>query len=162
MARLFFLVPDLKMTKDIAHDLAKAGIKESDIHVLGGGMMALKKAHLHQANLLQTSDLVPSLKRGAMIGIVFSLILSIIYAMTLPQDVKVNFTFIVAIFFFGTILCAWVSSLIGVSVPDPIVLKFKKYIKDGHYMMIVDSSVEKEKELSSMIISHHPAVKIID
>lgn len=160
MRRFFFLVPDLNETKEIVHELEAIGIAESNVHVLGNASEKLKKEHLHEANLLQTSDLVPSLIRGAFIGIGFSVILAGLYAYALPPNIPANYLVIALIIIFGMLFGAWVSSLIGVSVENPVVERFKGYIKRGHYIMMVDSPSEKENELVARVISHHHKVRL--
>lgn len=160
MKRFFFLVPDLSETKEIVHELEEIGINETNVHVLGNASEKLEKEHLQEANLLQTSDLVPSLIRGGFIGIGFSVILAALYAYALPANIPANFLVIALILFFGMLFGAWVSSLIGVSVENPVVEKFKGYIKNGHYIMMVDSPTEKENELMFRVINHHHRVRL--
>ncbi|MCS5711313.1 hypothetical protein [Candidatus Berkiella aquae] len=161
MKRLFLLVPDLKVTKEIVHELEAIGINDSNVHVMGNASETLKKEHLHEANLIQTTDLIPSLKRGAMIGIALSIVMCSVYAYALTTDGEIHLLVIAILVLFGLLFGAWASSLIGVSVKNPIVEKFNDYIKSGHYIMMVDTPPERESELSSQIISHHHDVKLV-
>src|SRR5437867_4280894 len=130
MKRLLVLIPDLKMTQNIVQELQKIGIKQENFHIVGKSSDKLRRFHLHEANILQTSDLIPSLKRGSIIGIMLSAILCVAYLYAIPENYKVNPFIIVAILFFGMLFGAWVSSLIGVSVKHPIIEKNKKYISE--------------------------------
>lgn len=161
MNRLFFLVPDLTMTKEIAQELEEAGVNESNVHVLGDASDLLQKSHLHEANLMQISDLLPSLRRGAFIGLAFSFILAGLYAYALPANMKANPFVLVGILFFGTLFGAWISSLIGISVKDPIVEKYDQYVKEGYFIMMVDSPSSKETELTRRVVNHHNEIRII-
>jgi hypothetical protein len=161
MKRLFYLVSDLKLVERITHELEHNGIKETNIHIVGEKSYAIKKAHLHEANLIQKTDLLPSLKRGALIGFALSIILSGIYVYVLPDNIKLNHYILVSIVIFGVIFGAWASSLIGVSVEDPIVEKFENYVKQGHYIMVVDSYSEHETEDVIKVINNHPETRLV-
>src|SRR5690349_9305097 len=133
MKRLFFLVPDLKMTEDIAHELDNAGVNESHIHVLGGTHQNLHIAHLHPANLFQTTKLGISLKRGFVLGIFFAAMLYTLFSMAL--DTKVQGLGIAAVILFGIVFGVWASGMIGISVQNPVIEKYERYVKEGHYIM---------------------------
>lgn len=161
MKRLFFLVPELKMARDIVQDLENAGIKENDIHIVGKNQEALKRAHIPRAGLWQTSDLIPAIKRGAVIGIALSAAIYILVILMLPANMKIPLLGIVAIVLFGILFGLWASSLIGVGLQHPLIIKYEKYLQKGHYLMMVDSPEEREKELTRRVVRYHPGAKIV-
>ena len=162
MKRLFFLVPNLQMTAAIVTSLEEMGIKDADIHIAGNkeSTVALKKAHLPEASIIQTSDLLPALKRGALIGLAFAAALYLTVIFTIPAKIAITPIAIVAIIFFGILFGAWTSTLIGVSVKDPILAENKKYIKNGYFILMIDCEDDKENELIKLILSFYPQAEI--
>lgn len=160
MKRLFFLVPELQMARDIVHELENIGIRESDIHIVGKNQQALQRAHVPRANIWQTSDLVPALKRGALIGVVLSVAIYVLIKLIVPAHVEIHSLAVAIIALFGVIFGLWASSLIGIGIKHPVIVKYEKYLQRGHYLMMVDSPDEREKELTFRVTKHHPGAKI--
>lgn len=160
MKRFFFLVPDLKTTQVILDDLKTHGIEESHVHVVGEKSDDIEKAHVKEATLIQTSDLLPSLKRGALMGLAFSIILCALYYFILEKHFGTNPLIFLGLAAFGLIFGCWASSLIGVSVENPIIEKFDDYVKDGHYIMMVDTTSSNEIHLTNKLVRSHPGTKI--
>lgn len=162
MNQLFVLIPDLNLTQEIALQLKDEGIKQSNIHIIGNRSDWLKRAHLPEANIIQTSDLIPSLKRGVLIGSIGGIILCLLYIYALPAQVKMNIFIAIAIVVFSLIFGAWVSSLIGVSVENPLVEKYRSYVKKGHYIMIIDLGSELELKAVQNLLAQYNLVKVIE
>lgn len=160
MKRLFFLVPDLKSTKSISKEMEQVGVLDSQIHVVGAHPQELDKAHIHQASLLQTSDLVPAIKRGALLGVFIGFAILGLFSLVLPASVVIPNYAIGIIFVFGILFGIWVSGMIGVGIKNPTVEKYEKYVNSGHYVMMVDVPKEREHELVSRVVRHHPGTHL--
>lgn len=158
MKHLFVLVPDLKVAKNMALQLQKVGVKENDIHIMGKEAEKLNSAHLHKANILQTSDFIPAFKRGAFIGLFLSALLYIIFYTAVPH---INLLSQVAILLFGISFGAWASTLIGIGINNPIVEKYKKYISEGYYLLLVDVPPLKKNELTNLITRYYPDAQLV-
>ncbi|MBS0290186.1 MAG: hypothetical protein JSS07_09165 [Proteobacteria bacterium] len=161
MKRSFVLVPNLRMAQEIVRELTQIGFEGAHIHVVGQRSDKIQKIHLHEANIIETSDLVPSLKRGCIIGFAFSVVLCGIYAyIVTTNSLKINPYIIFAILLFGTIFGAWVSSLIGVSVEDPTLQRFEEYIKTGHYILIFEQATDSDIAIIENLLKHHPGANL--
>ena len=64
--RLYYLLPDLPSARKIMDDLLLARIEERHIHFLA--KRGTPMDGLHEANILQKSDLVHGAQRGVLIG----------------------------------------------------------------------------------------------
>ncbi len=159
MQHLYFLIPNLMTTKDMVHELKEAGVLLENVHVVAKNSEILKQSNLPEANLIQTSDLVNSIKRGATIGVVFSIILCCVYASVLPAVQSLSPLLLISIVVLGTAAGAWISSLIGISVDNPFVEKFAKYVKRGYFITVVDSHSEDENQKILAIGKHYDNVK---
>lgn len=162
MRRYYFLVPDSQTTVDIAHELTELGLGRNEVHVMGKDHDLLDKEKLNEATLVQTSDVFNAGKRGLMIGAPLGIVLGIVIAniLDIPATLEGNIVMVILMGFFGGLFGVWSSTLVGVSVQDVKVEKFRDDLKRGAYLMMVDPPLEREEEITSIIHRHHPEVTI--
>ena len=160
MKRLFFAVPSLEIANTITHELVQIGLNKNDVHITGGVGNEIKRSKVPEATIVQTSDAIPAIKRGAIIGLVFSGILYGIFAFFLPPDIKITPTAIAAMIFVSIVLGAWMSSLIGVSVKNRVIETHEESIREGYLIMMIDCPDEKEEKIVNLIAQHHPDVRV--
>ena len=60
----------------------------------------------------------------------------------------------------GAGLGAWISSMIGVSVPNTQLKKFEKAIESGQLLMLIDVPKHRIDEITQLIKSHHPEAEV--
>lgn len=160
MNHLYFLTTNLSITKNIIHELRDKGIQKKQLHIMGNNSYLINKSRLNEANCIQTSDLVPSLKRGALFGIFNSLIFcTLYYYLEFKYDLKINLLIMAALIFMGVILGAWASSLIGISLNTPFIEKFQSLINEGFYIIIADAQNESDINIIKQVALNHPELK---
>jgi hypothetical protein len=156
MRRLYFLLPDVNSAKSIVDELLLARIEERNIHIAAADHHALLKANLPEANLLQESDFVPAVERGLAIGGVTG-ILAGIAAIAIPgAGIALGGGAILGIGLAGAGLGAWVSGMIGISVPSSRLSEFEAAIEKGQLLMMVDVPRPKVEQIVELVRSHHP------
>ncbi|SDL81803.1 hypothetical protein SAMN05661010_02653 [Modicisalibacter muralis] len=162
MRRYYFLVPDSQTTVNIAHELTELGLGRNEVHVMGKDHDLLDKEKLNEATLIQTSDVFNAGKRGLMIGVPLGLVLGIVIASILafPTTYEGKAVLVILMGFFGGLFGLWASTLVGVSVQDVKVEKFRNDLERGAFLMMVDPPPEREEEITSIIHRHHPEVTI--
>ncbi len=159
MKRLYFLVPDVDSAKSIVDELLLERIEERHIHIVGKDHGVLEKAHLPEAGLLEESDFIPALERGLTVGGATGLVAGIT-ALALPTGLVLGGGAILGISLLGAGLGAWVSSMIGVSVPNSQLGKFEKAIEAGELLMMVDVPKARMDAVVELIKSHHPEAHV--
>lgn len=163
MKRLFFLLPDLQMAQMIMIELNEVGIKKKDVHVIGGTPETLQNAHIPGATFIQTTEALPTLKRGLLLGTVFTLAIFVMFEILLiPAHIKYHALAILGNIVFGMGFGFWLSGMITLSkgVTNPIIQKYAEYIEDGHYVMMIDASPDREQELTKRIVQYHPGAEM--
>lgn len=160
MRRIFFLVPNIISSTKIVEELHRENIHNKYIHVVGNDPAMLEKAHLHEASLLQTTDIIHALLMGILFGSIIGLVLGLLIMNFPPNGLQIGWPIVLGISIFGALFGAWVSSLIGISVEDPIIERFHRGIALGQLLMIVDIPVQREKEIKAKILHHHPEASI--
>jgi hypothetical protein len=160
MKRLFFLVPDMQTTREVAQEMEDNGVGESHVHVMGQKVDQLNRAHLHPTNVVQTTDLVPALWRGAILGVILSGAIYLLFSLMLPMEVNISGLGMFAIIMFGVGFGIWASGMIGIGIKNEIIERYENYVKEGHYIVIVDVPNEREQEVTNQVIQMHPNTKV--
>ena len=160
MRRLYFLIPDVDSAKTIVDELLLARVEERHMHIAAADHHALTEANLPEANLLQESDFIPAVERGLAIGGATG-ILAGIAAVALPGvGLVLGGGAILGIGLAGAGVGAWLSSMIGISVPSSRLTEFEDAIKEGSLLMMVDVPKTRVEEITDLIKQHHPEAEI--
>ena len=160
MRRLYFLIPTIDSAKTIVDELLLARIEERHIHIAAKDHHALTEAHLPEASLLQESDFVPAVERGLAIGGATG-VLAGIAAVTIPgAALALGGGAILGIGLAGAGVGAWMSGMIGVSVPSSRLKEFESAIEEGNLLMMVDVAKSRVDEITALVKDHHPEAHI--
>lgn len=160
MRRLYFLIPTVSSAKLIVDELLLARIEERHIHIAARDHHALLESHLPEANLLQESDFVPAVERGLAIGGATG-ILAGIAAVAIPgAGIALGGGAILGIGLAGAGVGAWISGMIGVSVPSTRLKEFEQAIESGQLLMMVDVPKARVEEITQMVSKHHPEAHV--
>jgi hypothetical protein len=160
MRRLYFLVPTVESASQIVNELLLARVEERHIHIAAKDHHALLEAHLPEASLLQESDFVAALERGLAVGGVTGLLAGIVAVTFPPAGLILGGGAILGISLAGAGVGAWLSGMIGVSVPNSRLVQFEKAIENGELLMIIDVSKERVDEVTDLVREHHPEAEI--
>ena len=157
MRRLYFLVPDVPTAHTIVDELLVARIPEKHIHVIAREDTEL--GNLPAAGLAQKTDLIPAIERGLGYGGATGTLAGLV-AIAVPGVAVVSAgALVVALAVAGTVLGAWISSMIGVSVESPRVRQYEQAIRAGQLLMMIDVPVARVDEINSRIAKHHPEAR---
>jgi hypothetical protein len=160
MRRLYFLIPSVDSAKTIVDELLLARVEQRHMHIAAADHHALTEANLPEANLLQESDFIPAVERGLAIGGATG-ILAGIAAVALPGvGLVLGGGAILGIGLAGAGVGAWLSSMIGISVPSSRLTEFEDAIKQGSLLMMVDVPKTRVEEITDLIKQHHPEAEI--
>jgi hypothetical protein len=119
-------------------------------------LLARIEANLPEANLLQESDFVPAVERGLAIGGATG-ILAGIAAVAIPgAGLALGGGAILGIGLAGAGVGAWISGMIGVSVPSSRLTEFEDSIKQGKLLMMVDVPKARVDDITDLVKLHHP------
>ncbi len=158
MRRIYFLVPDIAVTKRIVDDLLAARIEERHIHVIAKRGTPLED--LPEASLLQRSDFIPAVEQGLAIGGTTGMLAGLIAIILPPASTVVAGGVLLATTLAGAGIGAWASALIGVSTGSRRIKEFEDAIEAGHFLVLVDVSADRVHEIEERIKQHLPEVEV--
>lgn len=157
MKRIVMLVPDVETARKINRELLAEHVPENHIHVIAREGTPLED--LHEAGLAERTDLVPALKRGAAVGGATGLLAGLA-ALVFPGVAVAGGAVLLATTLAGSAMGAWLSSLIGVSVPSEELQRYEQAVGEGQLLMMIDIPKHRADELVALIHDHHPTADI--
>ncbi|WP_137940042.1 DUF1269 domain-containing protein [Chitinivorax sp. B] len=155
--RLYFLLPDVQVAKQTMNDLLLARIDQRHIHFLA--KMDLGDAGLHQANLLQESDVVHGAQTGLLMGAATGLLLGIGAAFFLASETGPIWGVTLAMFLFGALFGAWAAGMIGISATNSRHRQFESELEKGSILLMVDVPKARVEEIRQLVEREDPHVK---
>jgi len=158
MRRIYFLVPDISITKRIVDDLLMAKIEERHIHVIAKRGTPLEE--LPEANLLQKSDFIPAVQQGLALGGTTGMLAGLVAVIFPPASTVIAGGILLATTLVGASVGAWVSGMVGMSVGSRRIKEFEDAIEAGHFLVLVDVSSDRVDEIEERVKQHLPEVEI--
>jgi len=153
--RIYWLLPDVASARRTMDDMLLARIDERHMHFVGREDIRL--FGLHAANFLQTSDVVRAAQMGALIGAVLGSAAGIGVAWYLPvAGEPPQWGLVVVLAMVGVVFGAWVSSMIGVSIPSQRLRRFERAIQQGQILLMLDAPEGRVEEIESRLQVLHP------
>ncbi len=158
MNHFYAHVPDLKNARRLVKLLKKMEVPLKDIKLLATNKDHQEMSQLFDANLCETTDLIPSLIRGALIGGIIGLTTILIISQFYSESFVIGggtiFGFSVLSILFG----AWTSSLIGVSVTNPALKPLETALDKGEVVLQVNVTEEQEHHILRLLKLKHPDI----
>jgi len=154
MRRIYFLVPSIEAARSIVHDVQREGIEEKHIHVVAKEGTALED--LPEATLIQKSDLIPSIERGVAAGGLVGLLAGMAAVTFPPAGLVLGGGALLGITVFGAGFGAWMSSMVGISIPSGRLDRFEKAIGQGEVLLLLDVPKDRVEAVEAAVKRHHP------
>jgi hypothetical protein len=158
MRRLYFLVPSLDSAKKIVDELLLARVEERHIHVIAKEGTPLE--NLPEASFLQKTDFVPALERGLAVGGATGVLAGLVAITFPPAGLVLGGGALLSVALAGAGFGAWLSSMIGASVPNSRLKQFEDAIEQGEILFMVDVPKARVEEIDDMVKRHHPEAEI--
>ena len=152
--RLYYVMPDLASARKIMDDLLLARIEERHIHFLA--KRGTPMDGLHEANVLQKTDLV----HGAQLGLVLGALLgcgagALLVTFVLTAD-NWQIVTVLGATLIGAFLGTWISSMVGSAVPNSRLKQFQPIIEEGKILLMADVPEHKIDEIKALLGERHP------
>ncbi len=152
--RLYFVLPNLASAKQIVNDLLLARIEDRNMHFHAKKGVSLDG--LHQASLLQTSDIIHGAESGLVVGGVAGVMAGIAVMLFPPTGVSMQLVTILITAVLGSVFGIWVSSMIASSVPNSRLREFDHDLETGKILLMVDVPAMRVTEIRELFTRRHP------
>lgn len=156
--RLYFLLPDVTTTRTVVDEMLLAHIPYEHIHVLAKAGIPLEE--LPEAGFAQKTDVVAAIERGIAVGGSVGLVAGLVAVAFPPAGVVAAGGAVLFGALGGAGFGAWVSAMIGVSVPNSRLQRFEAAIDKGMILMMVDVPKAQTADYEDIVRKHHPEADI--
>lgn len=157
MKRLYYLVPSIDSVQEISDDLHQQGVTDWRFHIISKDEAGLYTRRLHSAGIMDRTDLVRFLDRGAIIGALAGICL-VAALMLLQRDLPVEAW--VAMFIFSIIAGAWIGGIGGISSENYRTRCFHDAIESGKYLVMVDVPKQHVERTIESMKKNHPDAEL--
>jgi hypothetical protein len=158
MRRIYFLLPDIERTHQIVDELLLARIEAHHIHLIAKEGVSME--NLPEASFLQKSDFVPALERGLAVGGAAGVMAGLVAVSFPPAGLVLGGGALLGIALAGAGMGAWISSMIGMDVPNRQLKAFTTAVEQGEILMLVDVPKARVEEIEVLVKNHHPEAEI--
>jgi hypothetical protein len=152
--RLYFVMPDLPSARRMMDDLLLARIEERHMHFLG--KRGTPMDGLHEANVLQKSDIVHGAQLGTTMGAALGCIAGALLIWFPPTDGIPQVLAIVLATAGGAAFGAWTSSMAAASIPNSRLKRFAAAIDEGKILLMVDVPEHRVEAVRILLNRMHP------
>jgi hypothetical protein len=157
--RIYWLLPDLASARRTMDDLLLARIAEPQIHFVAHE--GTDMTGLHEANVLQTSDVIRAAQAGLVIGGAAGAVAGVAAALFFPivgDEPQWGMVAVLAVI--GAVFGAWSSSMIGVSTPSNRLKRFQAALDEGKILLMVDVPKSRVEEIEARLQALHPEARL--
>jgi hypothetical protein len=152
--RLYYLLPDALSARKIMDDLLLARIEERHIHFLA--RPGTEMDGLHEANVLQKTDVVHGLQQGALIGAALGVAAGLFLVYFVIPDPGWQVATVFGAAALGALFGGWVASMTGAAIPNSRHKQFEPDIEQGKILLMVDVPEHKVPEVHELVGRTHP------
>ncbi|SET36846.1 hypothetical protein SAMN05216326_12316 [Nitrosomonas marina] len=158
MRRIYFLVPNISVTKKIVDELLLAKIEEKHIHVIAKRGTPLED--LPEASLLQKSDFIPAVEQGVALGGATGLLAGLVAVALPPASTVVAGGVLLATTLAGAGVGSWLGGMVGMNVGNRRIKEFEDAIEAGEFLVLADVAPERVDQIEALIKQHIPQVEV--
>jgi hypothetical protein len=152
---MYFVLPDVATAEETTDNLLLARIEERHIHCLGRRGTALGK--LHEASVLQKTDLAHGAQIGLIVGATCGVLLGFaLVFVPLAGQSTLPMAAIPISLLGGALFGAWASSIIASSAPNSRLRMFSADFESGRILMMVDVPRSRVEEIRELVARRHP------
>ena len=152
--RMYVTLPDVASARKLADDLLLARVEDRHMHFLARRGTDLEP--LHEANHLEKTDAIPGAFRGAILGGVMGVVLGVILVEFPPDGRSMELIAVLVCAVVGAGLGAWISSMMGLQLPNSRLKSFYRDLDDGKVLLMLDVPSGRYQEVRDVIARTHP------
>lgn len=155
--RLYWVLPDVDSARRCADDLLLMRIEDRHMHFLA--RRGTQLGELHEASVLQNSDVRHGALLGAVIGGIMGGLVAVALSFVPIGNWTINPVGELLLIGFGIVFGLWAATLVGVSIPNSRLRRFADAIEGGAVLLIVDVPFLRVDEIHALLEQKHPEAK---
>ncbi|MDX1655101.1 MAG: DUF1269 domain-containing protein [Candidatus Competibacteraceae bacterium] len=154
MRRLYLLIPDPERARALVVDLRDNGVGDEQLHLVAKDHHRVEEVAAHEATLLQRSEFLPAVERGAAAGGATGLLAGIAAVTFPPAGLVLGGGAILGMGLIGAGLGAWIAGTQGENLSDYQIEEFEQAIEEGQILLLIDVPAERAEEVIELVKYH--------
>jgi hypothetical protein len=156
MRRLYFVLPDVESARQMLDEMLLARIEERHVHFLA--RRGLLPDDLPEASALQKTDAIHGAWTGVVVGGVCGMLAGVVLFL-FPPGIELELVAVLLSTIAGAMFGAWVSSMVGMAVPNSQLKRFSEDIDRGRVLMMIDVPISRVPEVTARVMGRHPEIE---
>jgi uncharacterized membrane protein YeaQ/YmgE (transglycosylase-associated protein family) len=152
--RMYVTLPDLPSARRLSDDLLLARIEDRHMHFLARRGTDL--GALHQATYVHKTDAVHAAFVGLVLGGVMGALVGTVLVNYPPQGLTMELGAVLVAAIVGAVLGAWISTMVGLQVPNSRLKSFERDLEEGRILLMLDVPAGRHEEVRAVIARTHP------
>jgi len=156
MRRLYFVLPDVQSARQMLDEMLLARIEERHMHFLA--RRGLLPPDLPEASALQKTDTIHGAWTGIVVGGACGMLAGVLLFLY-PPGIELELVTVLLGSIVGALFGAWVSSMVGMAVPNSRLKRFSEDIERGRILMMIDVPASQVPDVTARVIARHPEIE---
>lgn len=154
--RLYYLCPDLRSAHRLANRLLLARVEDKHMHFLG--KRGTDYGDLHEASIVQKTDIVHGAETGGVLGGLLGVGIGVALVLRPPGGIELDLVTVLVAAVTGALIGAWIASMVGTQIGNSRLKRFESAIEAGHILLMVDVPLFRVTQVRELIADHHPEI----
>jgi hypothetical protein len=151
---MYVTLPDVQSARQLANDLLLARIEDRHMHFLARRGTDL--GELHEASYIHKTDMTHAAFVGLVLGGALGAVLGAVLVNFPPGRLSVELGAVLIATIVGAGLGMWISSMVGLQVPNSRLKHFEPDIAAGKVLLLLDVPAGRYQEIHDIIARTHP------
>jgi len=152
--RMYVTLPDVASARSVANDLLLARIEDRNMHFLARRGTDL--GELHEASYLHKTDTVHAAFLGLVVGGLMGVAVGLVLVSYPPGGTTMQLGAVLIAAIIGAFLGTWVSSMVGLQVPNSRLKDFDGDLQQGKVLLMLDVPAGRYDQVRAIIAKAHP------
>lgn len=157
MRTLYYLMDRLVTARAMADTLRELNVDSNGYYIVSQDHDGLRRSELHDASVLEETDLVHTGLRGALVGGIAGVLFALWIAIVQPFGMEVGLiAFLLIALLIGN-FGAWVGGMVGLSHENYRLAPFHEAIAHGKYLLVVNlREAARARKVKEVLHKRHP------
>jgi hypothetical protein len=152
--RMYYALPGLESARKVMDDLLLALIEARHIHFLA--KRGTPMDGLNECSVLQKTDVVHAAQLGFVLGALLGCCAGALLVSFVLKEDQWQIASVLGAALLGGVGGAWVSSMVGSSIPNSRLRQFDAMIDEGRILLMVDVPEHSVDDVRALVGRQHP------
>ncbi|MAM87243.1 hypothetical protein [Allohahella sp. A8] len=160
MKRMYYIAADLERVASVSEDLHANGITDAQFNVVSANEGALDEQHIHGANFIRRLDIIHSMERGLLGGMLLGVVIVLCLQFFTAFGTTMGLGIQAAIVLFFSCAGTWIGGMGGIGTENYKIRPFHDAVAEGKLLLMVDVPRKLEPTIRKLMTKRHRDVRL--